>query len=277
MKREEIKVNPDVLLILIELSGYNVEEISQRLKIPIENINEGRLSISKLKRLADILKRPLSAFFSEEILKIRFKEAKERVIDIQEPLDTFWLDFYYMLNKKIKIKFFDEYGVLYTDKLIHRFPYVYIEKPDILLNKSFDITKIDWVNKTLHLLENDDKIDLLELINLYFPKEKEFTFFLKDIILHPYDIYVKIFELSNMVINREILNSITDYLLVYEFTVNNEITEPVCIFIRCLTDEEDYLFKDEVIIVKLNKQLDFKYENKSYNKILSIFKNSKGG
>lgn len=35
--------------------------------------------------------------------------------------------------------------------------------------------------------------------------------------------------------------------------------------------------KIKLIIVKLNKQLDFKYENKSYNKILSIFKNSKGG
>lgn len=70
MSKNEIRVNPEVLIRLAELSGFNKEEISEKLKIPIENINEGRLSIAKLKKLAETLKHPLAAFFLNEVPEI---------------------------------------------------------------------------------------------------------------------------------------------------------------------------------------------------------------
>ncbi len=67
MIKSEIKIKPEVLIALIELSGFDKEEISKKLKIPIQRIDEGKLTLSQLKSLAKTLKRPIVAFFSDEI------------------------------------------------------------------------------------------------------------------------------------------------------------------------------------------------------------------
>lgn len=69
---KEIKVNKEVLQKLIELSGYENIEIAQKMKMSLtilESIIEGErgFSITQLKKLAHILKRPMAAFFSEPI------------------------------------------------------------------------------------------------------------------------------------------------------------------------------------------------------------------
>ncbi len=67
MSKNELKVKPEVLIALIKLSGFDKEEISKRLKIPIQKIEEGKLTLSQLKSLAQTLKRPIVAFFSDGI------------------------------------------------------------------------------------------------------------------------------------------------------------------------------------------------------------------
>lgn len=71
-KQKEIKVLPDVLKALRELSGYNIEEVAKKLKTndkKIKAVEAGELSftLSQIKKLADIYKRPLAAFFSSSI------------------------------------------------------------------------------------------------------------------------------------------------------------------------------------------------------------------
>ncbi len=67
MSKSEIRIKPEVLIALIKLSGFDKEEISKKLKISIQRIDEGRLTLSQLKNLARVLKRPIVAFFSDEI------------------------------------------------------------------------------------------------------------------------------------------------------------------------------------------------------------------
>ncbi len=67
MIKGEIKIKPEVLIALIKLSGFDKEEISKKLKIPFQRIDEGKLTFSQLKSLAQTLKRPIVAFFSDEI------------------------------------------------------------------------------------------------------------------------------------------------------------------------------------------------------------------
>lgn len=71
-RSKEIKVNKEVLQRLIELSGYENNEIAQKMKMSLttlESIIKGErgLSITQLKKLAHILKRPMAAFFSDTI------------------------------------------------------------------------------------------------------------------------------------------------------------------------------------------------------------------
>jgi len=71
-KKTEIKVPPDVLIALRETSGYSVEEIAKKLKTSKEkvlSVEEGRAaySLKQIKKLAEIYKRPLAAFFSSSI------------------------------------------------------------------------------------------------------------------------------------------------------------------------------------------------------------------
>lgn len=71
-KSKEIKVNKEVLQSLIKLSGYENSEIAQKMNMSLttfEFIIEGKggFSITQLKKLAQILKRPIAAFFSDAI------------------------------------------------------------------------------------------------------------------------------------------------------------------------------------------------------------------
>ncbi|MGC9200998.1 MAG: helix-turn-helix domain-containing protein [Candidatus Aenigmatarchaeota archaeon] len=67
MSKKEIKINPQVLKELIKISGYELTEISHKTGISLYRIKEGKITVEQLKKLAEILKRPLAAFFSDEI------------------------------------------------------------------------------------------------------------------------------------------------------------------------------------------------------------------
>jgi len=74
-KQKEIKVLPEVLVALRETSGYSIEEIAKKLntsKEKVSYVEEGRapLTLSQLKKLAAIYRRPLAAFFSSSILEL---------------------------------------------------------------------------------------------------------------------------------------------------------------------------------------------------------------
>ncbi|MGC8576268.1 MAG: ImmA/IrrE family metallo-endopeptidase [Caldisericum sp.] len=67
MIKKELKIRPEVLKELIKLSGYELTEISNKASISLSRLEEGRITLSQLKKLAGILKRPIAAFFSDEI------------------------------------------------------------------------------------------------------------------------------------------------------------------------------------------------------------------
>ena len=67
MIKKEIKIKPEVLKALIRLSGFDEKEISEKLKISLQRIDEGKITLGQLKKLAQTLKRPIVAFFSDEI------------------------------------------------------------------------------------------------------------------------------------------------------------------------------------------------------------------
>ncbi|MBI4823851.1 MAG: ImmA/IrrE family metallo-endopeptidase [Nitrospirae bacterium] len=69
-KSPEIKVNPEVLKALREISGYSIDEVAKKLKTTAEKIKkiEGGLAeftLTQIKKLSDIYHRPLSAFFTD--------------------------------------------------------------------------------------------------------------------------------------------------------------------------------------------------------------------
>ena len=64
---KKITLKSEVIKGLIETSGFSIEEIAKKSKISLESLEEGKLTIPQLKRLADVLKRPLVAFFSDEV------------------------------------------------------------------------------------------------------------------------------------------------------------------------------------------------------------------
>ena len=71
-KQKEIKLSPMVLKKLRETSGYTVAEIAKKLGISKEKIisveeGESSFTLIQIKKLADIYKRPLAAFFSTSI------------------------------------------------------------------------------------------------------------------------------------------------------------------------------------------------------------------
>jgi len=63
----EINLKSEVIKGLIETSGFDKAEIAKKSKISLKSLEEGTLTISQLKRLAEVLKRPIAAFFSDEI------------------------------------------------------------------------------------------------------------------------------------------------------------------------------------------------------------------
>lgn len=79
MKRYKLKLEilPKVLKALRNSSGYTVEEIAKKLKTDAEKVKdaeEGKISftLTQIKKLADIYKRPLAAFFSDVPPKIPY-------------------------------------------------------------------------------------------------------------------------------------------------------------------------------------------------------------
>jgi len=74
-KQKEIKLPTDVLRTLRETSGYSIEEVAKKLKTSkekIENVESGEsaFTLTQIKKLAGIYKRPLAAFFSNYIPKL---------------------------------------------------------------------------------------------------------------------------------------------------------------------------------------------------------------
>jgi Zn-dependent peptidase ImmA (M78 family) len=63
----EINLKSEIIKGLIETSGFDKEEISKKSRISLKSLDEGKLTIPQLKRLAKVLKRPIAAFFSDEI------------------------------------------------------------------------------------------------------------------------------------------------------------------------------------------------------------------
>ena len=71
-KQKEVKLHPEVLKALRGASGFRVEEIAKKLKTrtdKVASVEEGKASftLTQIKKLADIYKRPLAAFFSSSI------------------------------------------------------------------------------------------------------------------------------------------------------------------------------------------------------------------
>jgi len=69
---KEIKLSAEVLRALRETSGYSIEEIAKKLKMNLEKVievEEGKsnFTLTQIKKLADIYKRPLAAFFSDSV------------------------------------------------------------------------------------------------------------------------------------------------------------------------------------------------------------------
>lgn len=69
--KKEIKIKPEVLLTLIKASGYDEENLFKKTKIPLNKIKEGLITFTQLKNLSKVLKRPLAAFFSDEVPVLR--------------------------------------------------------------------------------------------------------------------------------------------------------------------------------------------------------------
>lgn len=68
MKRLSVKVNPEVIKWLREISGWKVEEVAKKLNVTSETVikfetGEKSLNLRQLRILADSFKRPLAAFF----------------------------------------------------------------------------------------------------------------------------------------------------------------------------------------------------------------------
>lgn len=71
-KQKEIKLRPEVLKALRETSGYSVEEVAKKLKTSVDKareVEEGKaaFTLNQIKKLAEIYKRPIAAFFSSSI------------------------------------------------------------------------------------------------------------------------------------------------------------------------------------------------------------------
>jgi Zn-dependent peptidase ImmA (M78 family) len=64
---KEINLNPEIIKGLIDNSGFNEEEVAKKSKISLKSLKEGKLTIPQLKKLANVLERPIAAFFSNEI------------------------------------------------------------------------------------------------------------------------------------------------------------------------------------------------------------------
>jgi hypothetical protein len=66
----KINLKSEVIKSLIGMSRFDKEEISKKCKIPLKSLDKGKLTIPQLKRLAEVLRRPIIAFFLNEIASL---------------------------------------------------------------------------------------------------------------------------------------------------------------------------------------------------------------
>lgn len=97
-KCKKVKTSPSVLRTLRENSGYTQEDIAKKLKIPLETViaienGKDSFTLSQIKRLANLYKYPLAAFFSDYV----------------EPLPKL-LNFTRKMRHKPKTIYFDKYA-----------------------------------------------------------------------------------------------------------------------------------------------------------------------
>jgi len=69
---KKVRTSPSVLRALRENSGYTQEDVAKKLKIPLERViaienGEDSFTLSQIKRLANLYKYPLAAFFSDYV------------------------------------------------------------------------------------------------------------------------------------------------------------------------------------------------------------------
>jgi len=71
-KSPEVNIMPEIIKMYREASGYSIAEISRKIKITsneIEEVERGNamFTLSQIKILAELCKRPLVAFFTEDL------------------------------------------------------------------------------------------------------------------------------------------------------------------------------------------------------------------
>jgi len=128
-KSIEVKTNPKVLKALRETSGYTIEEVAKKLNTTIGKINEteegfSSFTLTQIKKLADIYKRPLGAFFTNTLPKMvelpDYRINREKRLTPQ--VYTAQRRAYYLTNKLIEL----------TDKRSQIPSLIEILKPDEL-------------------------------------------------------------------------------------------------------------------------------------------------
>jgi len=96
-KQNKIKLPSEVLKALRETAGYSIEEIAKKLitsREKIVSVEQGKsaFTLSQIKKLADIYKRPLAAFFSDSIPElpklVDYRINREKRLTIQVYLAT---------------------------------------------------------------------------------------------------------------------------------------------------------------------------------------------
>jgi len=232
---KEIKIRPEVLSTLINTSGYEVEEVTKRTQIPLKRIKEGNLTLSQLKKLAGILKRPLAAFFSDEVPKLKtlpdYRLNRERKINPEVLLAQRKLKY---LIKKLK-----ELGVEKT--LIPSFSLTL--SPAELAEKFRSYLNIGLIknNKPNELLDTYKKVleDRLNLIIIEYPlkpRKKKKTEASDDV--RAFSIYS---ELAGIVLNENDHPSVKLFSLFHEVCHLLKKSSGIC----SLEYEVEKQFEDE--------------------------------
>lgn len=132
-KQRKIKLSPKVLKALRETSGYAVEEVAKKLKTSkekVKGVEEGKsdLTLIQIKKLADIYKRPLAAFFSDFIPELpklvdyrinREKRLTPQVYSAERKVQYLSEKIKELSNKRSQIPYFSEQ--LNADELAKEF------------------------------------------------------------------------------------------------------------------------------------------------------------
>lgn len=200
-------------------------------------------------------------------------------INLDNKLFSLWEVLYKSLEKSIietelRIKFLEEYIVLYSIHFIHRVPIYFFKKYNVEVNKEYVIDNFNFSNKTLKLNPCDNSA-IEKVIETYIPNEKVFDIYRVNYNISYEDIFLKLFELVNHKgkIDLDIVKAIHRYYKNqnhYYFTVNNDLKSPVVIFMP-------FFASIEVIILSLTNLSNFDKFSESilnkYNKEVSYDRN----